>query len=78
MFELNEKELNNVNGGGLLGALVGYVVGVYAGAVVAAGTYVACTVAGEKGSMVSKAVATSFTCTVVGSTILGGIATGLI
>lgn len=79
LFEnMNYKDLNETNGGGIVGATIGYLTGNVVGLVVAGIAYANSCASGSSPDKASKAFLTVYTSTVATCTIVGGIATTLV
>lgn len=77
-IELKNDELQDINGGGLLGAVVGYAAGVVVGGIAGVAVGIGCVATGESASMTGKAVLTVFAGGVICGTAIGACATGII
>ena len=76
--ELNSNETFDINGGGIVGAAVGYVVGVHVGAVGCAVACIDSVRSGSSGRDAAKAGITVFAGSVITCTVVGACATGLV
>lgn len=74
---LEEKDLQEVNGGGVAGAAVGYVAGVLVGTFACIGVGIASAAAGDSRSMTTKAIFTTFIGSIITGTVIGGCVTGV-
>lgn len=72
---VSEFELRNIDGGGLVGAVTGYIVGVCVGGIAAATVYADSDTQGSRNQ--GKAAMAAFTSAVISCTAIGAAATGI-